>query len=380
MIILSILYFLAGVATGLLPSRLFEHHKEDVEKAKRFAFGLIGGFVFFSCVLFAWVLQFDLSSQVFQYTSLLIVGFFGLIFILPTLSVLFFSFLSLSKRMPLPDALKGALFGLAWTPVLSLMIDASAAYFQKNSMAYVAAMAFFYSLGVAVLLVCRAKGGKAIAWAQQGSFLRQLFGGALVAAAVFLAFTKSYFPVPGKQIEDQSWVEKQLAPLRLQKQPLINQDFDPFSRPSSGPITPEIYLGYAGQNSFDPAMTLIPDEPAAYESVPDLRDNYVSLSGEWAVYPNSIESFANEAQLSVNFKGNRVYMVLSGESALPLQLELDGAPVSSAIQVNEEGGLFVKESRLYTILTLFGPLDKHVLTITFPAGIKAHAILFTGPE
>lgn len=107
-------------------------------------------------------------------------------------------------------------------------------------------------------------------------------------------------------------------------------------------ITPETYLGKARG-----------------------RDNQVTLRGPWLKKNEYIMATGDNTTLELEFTATRVYLVLSGSSATPLEVTLDGKPA---------GSIIVDSDRKYDIVTT--TYGKHLLSLKVPAGIKAYAFTF----
>lgn len=403
MIILIIFTFLAGIVTVLSPFTLkaITVLPEKLKKEEAAPLGILIGwiisFIFFSTLFFVFIQQFGFSPAVFQYSALLFMGFFGLVFILPTFSLLFarlifaFGNWKITQHSGLFGSfILGALLGLVWTPIAGLLIGASAALAAKHTLFHATLLAIIYASGAGLALfdLVRKK-GILMPFAPHGRLLSQGLGFSMLGTALLLVFGgKGIFErgllkeLPNIQIQNPAWVENQLKPLEPVRQPFINQDFDPFSRPAPIPsgeleATPEIFLGYDGANAYVPTLQLIPDSPANYDAIGSLGYNQASLQGKWEVFSDHILSLADDAVIKVNYKGSIVYMVLGGESPVPLGLVLDGTalPEQENLIVNEQGGLFIKEKRLYQIITIPGG-GRHELALTIPKGIKAYAFIF----
>ncbi|MBA2369572.1 MAG: hypothetical protein H0V82_11195 [Candidatus Protochlamydia sp.] len=400
MLILIIFIFLAGIVTVLSPftikalSVIPETLREEKEAPHGILIGWVCSFAFFSSLYFALIRGFGFSPDLFRFSALLFMGFFGLVFILPTFTLLFAKMILFFKNWKsvhsgfLSGVIFGALLGLVWTPVASLLIVSSAVLAAKNIFPHAIILAFIYALGAGLALFDLVrKEGLLITFAPFGTLLRQGLGFLMIGTALLLVFgAKGIYQnnilkdLPNIQIQNQAWVEDQLKPLEPAKQPFINQDFDPFARlaPVSNSelqVTPEIFLGYNGANAYVPGLQLIPETPTIYDSIDSVGLNQVGLKGEWEALSDHVVSYSNEAVMKVNYKGSLVYMVLGGESSLPLQMMLDGSPISQEIDMNERAGLFIKEKRLYQILNIPGG-EKHELAVTIPKGIKAYAFIF----
>jgi cytochrome c biogenesis protein CcdA/thiol-disulfide isomerase/thioredoxin len=144
-------------------------------------------------------------------------------------------------------------------------------------------------------------------------------------------------------------------------------------------MTPETYLGYQRAEAYSPEIHLVRNERASYNYQGSLPLNGVGLRGEWTVRAESITSDSDESELSLNFKANRVYLVLGGKSSKPIRVDLDGKPLPLAFRttdMNSEGEIRVQEPRKYDIVDLKGQNGHHLLTLHIPKGIQAYAFTF----
>lgn len=145
-------------------------------------------------------------------------------------------------------------------------------------------------------------------------------------------------------------------------------------------MTPETYLGYERANAYVPEISIIRNKKASYRYQGSLKSNEVGLKGEWTIEAQSITSNSNHSQLNLSFKANRVYLVLGGQSSLPIKVSLDGKPLPKDFwtkDMNSQGEIVVKDPRKYDILDLKGQTEgRHVLTLDLPEGIQAYAFTF----
>ena len=144
-------------------------------------------------------------------------------------------------------------------------------------------------------------------------------------------------------------------------------------------ITPETYLGYKRASSYSSQIQIVRNQKTTYQYTDSLKPNEVGLKGEWTVEAESINSNSTSSTLSLNFKANRVYLVLSGTSPLPIKVELDGQPLPSSFwtsDMDDRGGIVIKDARKYDIVDLKGQNGRHVLTLHIPDGIQAYAFTF----
>ena len=148
-------------------------------------------------------------------------------------------------------------------------------------------------------------------------------------------------------------------------------------RPSKA-TSPETYLGTeraegwlnppkAGVHSYGGAVTgALPLNEFAY-------------SGTWNISGQPARAVSADAGIDVEFQGKNVYLVLSspGEKPLPVQVLLDGHPISAAdAGADVHGGVVtVRRQRLYSLVSL--PADRRGhLTLRFAPGVTGYAFTF----
>jgi cytochrome c biogenesis protein CcdA/thiol-disulfide isomerase/thioredoxin len=141
--------------------------------------------------------------------------------------------------------------------------------------------------------------------------------------------------------------------------------------------TPETYLGtaraqgwvngpHAGTHDYGPG-------PHAHLNVSEF-----AYSGTWSIAEQPARAVSN-AGIEVRFEAKNVYLVLSspGERPLPVQVLLDGRPISAAdAGADVHGGVVtVRRQRLYTLVSL--PRDEqHRLTLRLAPGVTGYAFTF----
>ena len=146
-------------------------------------------------------------------------------------------------------------------------------------------------------------------------------------------------------------------------------------------MTPETYLGYGRASAYPSEMQIANEEVKKYHLGGQLLEDQVGLEGEWLVKKEYILSDSDTSTLTLNFEANHVYLVLSGASATPIKVDLDGQPLPKQYwtdDMNEKGEIHVKEARKYDIVDLKGSDGRHLLTLHIPKGIQAYAFTF-GP-
>jgi cytochrome c biogenesis protein CcdA/thiol-disulfide isomerase/thioredoxin len=141
--------------------------------------------------------------------------------------------------------------------------------------------------------------------------------------------------------------------------------------------TPETYLGTnraqgwingpkSGTHDYGPPPT------------GTLSLNDFAYSGTWKIAGQPAEA-VSEAGIDLEFEAKNVYLVLSspGERPLPVQVLLDGRPISAADSGADvhNGVVMVSRQRLYSLASL--PRDEqHRLSLRFAPGVTGYAFTF----
>jgi cytochrome c biogenesis protein CcdA/thiol-disulfide isomerase/thioredoxin len=141
--------------------------------------------------------------------------------------------------------------------------------------------------------------------------------------------------------------------------------------------TPETYLG---TNRAEGWL----EEPRSGEHyyggpvTGELKLNEFAFSGTWKISGQPAEAISN-AGIDVEFEAKHVYLVLSspGERPLPVQVLLDGHPISAADAGADvhDGVVEVRRQRLYSLVSLPGD-ERHHLTLQFAPGVTGYAFTF----
>jgi cytochrome c biogenesis protein CcdA/thiol-disulfide isomerase/thioredoxin len=146
--------------------------------------------------------------------------------------------------------------------------------------------------------------------------------------------------------------------------------------------TPETYLGTArAQGWIDGPRSGSHDygPPPAGE----LALNDLAYSGTWKIAAQPAEavsgSAGNPPGIDLDFEAKDVYLVLSspGERPLPVQVLLDGHPISAADAGADvhDGVVTVRRQRLYSLVSLSGD-QRHRLSLRFAPGVSGYAFTF----
>ena len=130
--------------------------------------------------------------------------------------------------------------------------------------------------------------------------------------------------------------------------------------------TPETYLGYGRLERFS-GSPVKPDEEAEYQFPAALPDTGLAYSGRWRVEKERIVA-GRDARLRLGFHARSVNLVLG----------IDDRPGAVEVYVDgkRQGRVEVTRDDLYTLATLPGPAETHVLELRFAPGTQAYAFTF----
>lgn len=131
------------------------------------------------------------------------------------------------------------------------------------------------------------------------------------------------------------------------------------------PQSPEIYFGSARAENYTSEITLRSNQTINYDYTTPLKLNTVGLRGPWRVASENITAESSESYLDCRFLATQVYIVLSGSSATPMQIYLDGKFYKQII---------INADKKYDLAsTSYG---EHDLSIKVPQGIKVYTFTF----
>jgi cytochrome c biogenesis protein CcdA/thiol-disulfide isomerase/thioredoxin len=141
--------------------------------------------------------------------------------------------------------------------------------------------------------------------------------------------------------------------------------------------TPETYLGTARAEGWMAApQTGLHNYGGPVTG--ELALNEFAYGGTWKIAGQPAEAVAN-ASIDVEFDAKNVYLVLSspGERPLPVQVLLNGRPISAADAGADvhNGVVTVRRQRLYSLVSLHGDERAH-LTLRFAPGVTGYAFTF----
>jgi cytochrome c biogenesis protein CcdA/thiol-disulfide isomerase/thioredoxin len=141
--------------------------------------------------------------------------------------------------------------------------------------------------------------------------------------------------------------------------------------------TPETYLGTErAQGWVDGPRAGAHDYGQG--PAPDLSLNEFLFTGNWSISGQPAVAGAR-AGIEVEFQAKNVYLVLSstGERPLPVEVRLDGRPIS-ARQAGADvrnGVVTVRHQRLYSLVSL-ARSERHRLSLRFAPGVSGYAFTF----
>jgi cytochrome c biogenesis protein CcdA/thiol-disulfide isomerase/thioredoxin len=131
------------------------------------------------------------------------------------------------------------------------------------------------------------------------------------------------------------------------------------------PVSPETYLGTARGHSYTQEIIIIPGKEETYTYQTPLKDDQVGLKGRWLAESERMTAESDESYLEMNFLASQVYLVLSGSSATPMEIYLDG---------KKQESIKIDGDRKYDIVsTSYG---QHQLSLKVPKGVSAYAFTF----
>lgn len=416
--LMTLFVFLSGVATALSPALLSVLPavlaKTTVIEEKRQPYGIILGlilsFVAFSLLLNALIEQIGLSNSLYHYTAVLLLGFLGFVFLLPTLNVLFARTIRRLARGINAAEIKlkwrpefgiglvyGAMIGWVWASIMGfILIALSRLVSPFPTFMQVAWLAFIYSLGAAIplaILITREENLLEAfpSLAIYADRARQGMGLGLILIASIFAFNwdppfekRMLNNSPEIQTENRAWINQKLEPFRSAPPDFPNQDNNPFSRISVSPgpdhsLLPavDLQLGYSQPRSFSKQMTLYPREMIDYQAMDDVEKDRIGLKGKWTMESVYLLSNSNHSQLKLRFNANQIYALMEGAGSQPLRIFLDGQKLDPKFytkEMNLEGIIHVQEKRFYHLVNLRGERGEHELVLTLPEGIKIYQI------
>lgn len=277
MILLIAFSFLAGLATVLspcvlpvLPAILSAGASGGRLRPLGLILGFIVSFAFFTLALTSLVQLFGLSANALRYIAIIIIGFFGLVMLIPSLSDRFAWFTSsvadLGAKIQshslqsgqsgfFSGVILGLALGLVWTPCAGpILASITTLVATQHVTSNTVILTFAYTLGAAIPLLILAYGGKwairrSPAIAKHAEGLRQIFGGIMLLTALALAFNWDFW--------FQEWVVNYIPAVQVENNPLVQEELKKL-RTSSGK---GLASSAAGQSSEDKTLPVIAAAP-----------------------------------------------------------------------------------------------------------------------
>lgn len=246
MTLLIIFSFLAGIATVLspcilpvLPAILSASASGGKGRPMGVILGLMMSFVFFTLALTTLVQSLGLSANILRYIAIGIIGFFGVVLFIPSLSEKF-AMLTQSignfgsglqtkgggKPGFVSGLVIGAALGLVWTPCAGPILAAITTLVATQKVSFsVFLLTLAYSLGAAFPLFFIAYGGQKAfslpSLAKYSEKIRQFFGVLMMLTALALAFNwdiafqQSILDyIPRVQLENNERLKREIEKLR----------------------------------------------------------------------------------------------------------------------------------------------------------------------
>jgi cytochrome c biogenesis protein CcdA/thiol-disulfide isomerase/thioredoxin len=142
--------------------------------------------------------------------------------------------------------------------------------------------------------------------------------------------------------------------------------------------TPEIYLGSSRAHNYSSQLTIKPNMVTTYNYPGPLAKDEIGLKGSWLVAEESITSQEDNAQLTLNYMAQHVYLVMSAPQSSLVHVLLDNQPVAPenrSSDMNSAGEITVKASRMYTLIDS-KQTGRHTLTLQIPRNVSLYAFTF----
>ncbi len=144
--------------------------------------------------------------------------------------------------------------------------------------------------------------------------------------------------------------------------------------------TPETYIGLSKRTNF--AYTAGPsqiDIMASYSIPHTMPLNFWSISGEWTFQPEFAKAMIQGDEIELHFYARDVYLVMTSDQPVTAKVTLIH-PIETNLSedVNAQGVLTVKESRLYHLVRLKEAADGMVLVEFGQPGVELFAFTFGG--
>ena len=142
---------------------------------------------------------------------------------------------------------------------------------------------------------------------------------------------------------------------------------------SAGATTPESYLGAARAERF--ANGAITEGTRDYGLPRTPGSDQLRYAGRWSISREAATVL--EGSISLNFNARRVYLVMGGDRARAVRVQLDGRPlrVSEAGSDVHDGSVSARSERLYALVNL-PSVQRHTLTLQPQPGLRLFDFTF----
>ena len=133
-------------------------------------------------------------------------------------------------------------------------------------------------------------------------------------------------------------------------------------------ITPPTPLGYGRGGNYTEEIKIKPDIALLYTYSNPLPLHEVGLKGVWFIERDRITSLSDDGILSIHFQAPRAFIELSGQSVLPVRIELNN---------KSAGEFWIDGKREYEFALPDKSFIPHTLTLHVPRGVSAYSFRFT---
>lgn len=265
MIIITIIIFLAGVATAysqslynILPP-LFSLQLQSIKRPFGVVIGLIAGFSFFTFLLSWLIEQLGATPSSLRYASILFIGVCGFVLIMPYLGDLFAKWTSKVADIGISLQMRniasqdgffsglflGALLGLFWTvPVGLFLAGVSILTAAHHIEIHIIQLALAYSLGAGITLLSiafsqDAMSGRVPLLTQMMGKIKVFVGWLLLLIAVAVGFNLD--------IDLEKWINEVLPEAKVDNSPEVRQQVKKVTPPPINlpnyEVVPEVGTG-----------------------------------------------------------------------------------------------------------------------------------------
>lgn len=184
----------------------------------------------------------------------------------------------------------------------------------------------------------------------------------------------------GKYLETENEIRELLGLEPLDKSEFkIEDPYETFGEDEVR-VSPEIYLGYHRGKPVQDDDHLVYDSEYNFARATEITEDRYSLSGQFLLRPEFVESVNYNSKLLLNFSGHEVNLVIVPvDESCKIELFLDGEPLFKKTygkDVGEDGKILIDGSRMYNLVR-----DKDgvsgVLTVqAFEGNFRAFAFTF----